>query len=121
MSFRVVLIALLAASASLPAIAATTTKPAAMTTMAAMAPAKGTPATGVVCKVVKSGAYVHIQALNTGTAVVPKGDTFTFTIVGPKKSTTKTVTFKSDLAPGKARNATTAIKASSVVSCTPAS
>lgn len=80
----------------------------------------GTPGPGLVCQIAKSGNYVHIQALNKGTAAVPAGDVFTFTIVGPTKKSTETKTLKADLAPGKAVNVTNAIKAASVVSCTPA-
>ena len=67
------------------------------------------------------GNVVHIQAVNKGAAAVPAGDTFAFTIMGPIKKTSETVTFKKDLAAGKAVNVTNAIKAKSVVSCTPAS
>src|SRR5262249_9333855 len=80
----------------------------------------GTPRPGLVCQVAKSGNYVHIQALNKGTATVPAGDTFTFTIVGPTKKTSETKTLAADLAVGKAVNVTNAIKAASVKSCTPA-
>jgi hypothetical protein len=84
------------------------------------APKTATPGPGLVCQVAKSGNYVHIQALNNGTAAVPAGDTFTFTIVGPTKKTTETKALAADLAPGKAINVTSAIKAASVKSCTPA-
>lgn len=101
---------------------ATTTKPPAKpaaTATTAKAPA-GPSATGVVCQVVTKGKYVHIAALNKGTAVVPKGSTFAFTIVGPKKQTSETYTFKADLDAGKTVNITNAIPAKNVASCTPA-
>jgi len=100
----------------------TTTKPAAKPAAAAMtatAPA-GPAATGVVCQVVTKGKYVHIAALNKGTAAVPKGDTFAFTIVGPKKQTSETYTFAAALDAGKTVNITKAIPAKNVASCTPA-
>jgi hypothetical protein len=115
---KLVLIGLLVASVPYPAMAATATKPVAA---AATTTATGTPATGVVCQIAKSGAFVKVQAMNNGTSAVPAGDTFTFSMAGKTKSTTKTVTFKSDLAPGKARDVTTAIKAGNVVSCSPSS
>ena len=82
-------------------------------------PSSGTPGPGLVCQIAKSGNFVHIQALNKGTAAVPAGDTFSFVIVGPTKKSSETKTLKADLAPGKAVNVTNAIKAASVVSCTP--
>jgi hypothetical protein len=130
---RKVLIGLLALGVTGPAIAATAPKPAATAAKpaatataapaaAAAAPAAtGTPATGVVCQVATGGKVVHVQAVNKGTAVVPAGDTFAFTIVGHKKSMSETVTLKSDLAPGKSVNVTNAIKPANVVSCTPTS
>jgi hypothetical protein len=74
----------------------------------------------LVCQIAKSGNYVHIQALNKGKSIIPAGTLFHLTIVGPTKKTTQTKTLKSDLAPGASVNVTNAIKASSVVSCTPA-
>src|SRR6185437_11686462 len=74
----------------------------------------------LVCQVATSGNYVHIEALNKGGSTLPAGTLFHFVIVGPTKKTTETKTLKADLAAGKAVNVTNAIKASSVVSCTPA-
>jgi len=117
---------LITVSVAFPAVAADSTKAAAPAAAAAApaaaapAAATGTPATGLVCAVVAKGKYVHIQAVNKGTATVPAGDTFAFTIVGHKKSTKENVTLKADLAAGASVNVTNAIKASSVVSCTPA-
>ena len=76
-------------------------------------------ATGVVCQVTKSGNVVHIEARNKGTAAVPAGATFAFTIIGPTKKTDETITFKKDLAPGKSVSVTNAIKAKNVVGCAP--
>ena len=108
-----------AAAATTPA--ATTAKPAAKPAATTMAKAPAGPAaTGVVCQVVTKGKYVHIAALNKGTAAVPKGDTFAFTIVGPKKQTSETYTFAAALDAGKTVNITKAIPAKNVASCTPA-
>ena len=74
----------------------------------------------LVCQIAKGGNYVHIQALNKGKSILPAGTLFHLTIVGPTKKTTETKTLKSDLAPGASVNVTNAIKASSVVSCSPA-
>jgi hypothetical protein len=120
---KLVLLALVATSVCYHTTAATaatmmTPKPA---TTKAMAPAGGSPATGVVCGIATTGNVVHIQAINKGTAAVPAGATFAFTIVGPTKKTSETITFKKALAAGKAVNVTNPIKAASVVSCTPAS
>ena len=122
--FKIVRLAAIGSLAALICVpqlaeAANTPAPAKVEAPAKVAAPAGTPATGVVCLVAKSGDSVHIQGVNKGTAVVPKGDTFTFTIVGPSKKTAETITFKSDLAVGKSRNLTNAIKAKNVVSCTP--
>ena len=119
---KFVLLALAASSVCYPvtaAVAATPTPKPAATAMA-KAPAMGTSATGVVCQIATTNDVVHIQAVNKGTVAVPAGDTFAFTIIGPTKKTSETFTFKKDLAAGKAVNVTNAIKAKSVVSCTPA-
>ena len=97
--------------ATVPVLAATSSTP---------APAPATPSNGLVCQIAKSGDFVHIQALNKGTADVAAGTSFAFTIVGPTKKTSETKTLKSALAAGKSVNVTNAIKAASVVSCTPA-
>ncbi|MEO9231407.1 MAG: hypothetical protein ABI216_21005 [Devosia sp.] len=104
------LIALVAAGASLSLCAGA---------LAAPAAPFGTAATGVVCQIAKSGKLVHVEALNKDTTVVPAGDSFAFTIVGPTKKTDETITFKRDLAPGKTVSITNAIKAKNVVGCTP--
>lgn len=93
-----------------PVLAASSTAP---------APAPATPASNLVCQIAKDGNFVHIQALNKGTADVPAGTSFAFTIVGPTKKTSETKTLKSALAAGKSVNVTNAIKAASVVSCSP--
>jgi hypothetical protein len=72
------------------------------------------------CQIAKSGDYVHVQALNKGSEVLPAGTLCRFTIVGPTKKTTETKTLKADLAAGRAVNMTSAIKVSSVIICTPA-
>ena len=88
-----------AAAATTPAA---TTKPATKPVAAATTKAPAGPAaTGVVCQVVTKGKYVHIAAMNNGTAAVPVGATFAFTIVGPKKQTKETWTFKPALDAGK--------------------
>jgi hypothetical protein len=118
---KFVLLSLAVASVShytTTALAATATPKPAGTTVAT--PATGNPATGVICQIATTGDVVHIQAVNKGTAAVPAGDSFAFTIIGPTKKTSETFTFKKDLAAGKAVNVTNAIKAASVVSCTPA-
>ena len=98
-----------------------TTKPAANPAVTATTKAPAGPAaTGVVCQVVTKGKYVHIAAMNNGTAAVPVGATFAFTIVGPKKQTKETWTFKAALDAGKMVNITNAIPAKNVASCTPA-
>ena len=111
------------------AAAATTPAPAAMTAKPVAKPAAkpavvktpaGPAATGVVCQVVTKGKYVHIAAMNNGTAAVPLGATFAFVIVGPKKQTKETWTFKAALDAGKTVNITNAIPAKNVASCTPA-
>jgi len=108
-----------AAAATTPA--ATTAKPAAKPAATTMAKAPAGPAaTGVVCQVVTKGKYVHIAAVNNGTAAVPVGATFAFVIVGPKKQTKETWTFKAALDAGKTVNITNAIPAKNVASCTPA-
>ena len=110
-----------AAAAATPAPAAMTAKPAAKPAPAAMAKAPAGPAaTGVVCQLVTKGKYVHIAAMNNGTAAVPVGATFAFVIVGPKKQTKETWTFKAALDAGKMVNITNAIPAKNVASCTPA-
>jgi hypothetical protein len=108
----------IAATAPAPAAKPAATKPVAKPITAAPA-ATGTPATGLICAIVTKGKTVHIQATNKGTTTVPAGDTFAFTIVGHKKSTTETVALKADLAAGASVNVTNAIKAKNVVSCTP--
>ena len=90
-----------------------------MAAPAAAAPTAPKAAAGVVCQVAKSGNVVHIEALNKGTAAVPAGATFSFTIVGPTKKTDETITFKKALAPGKTVSVTNAIKAKNVVGCAP--
>jgi hypothetical protein len=96
------------------ATAAATPKP---TTVPSVAVAK--PAVGVICQIAKTGDTVHIKAINKGTTKVAAGETFTFTIIGPSKKLEETITFKTDLAPGKNRTLTNAIKASRVVGCSP--
>ena len=109
------------AAATTPATAAPAMKPAAKPAAAAMAKAPAGPAaTDVVCQVVTKGKYVHIAAVNNGTAAVPVGATFAFVIMGPKKQTKETWTFKAALDAGKTVNITNAIPAKNVASCTPA-
>ena len=91
----------------------------AMAATAAAAPAASTPATGVVCQIAPSGKYVHVQAVNKGTADVPAGDTFAFVIQGPTKKSSETYKFKTALAAGKSVDISKAIKAASVKGCTP--
>lgn len=82
-------------------------------------PATPKPSATLVCAIAKDGDFIHIQAVNKGAAEVAAGTSFAFTIVGPTKKTSETKTLKAALGAGKSVNVTNAIKAASVVSCSP--